>query len=88
MYNYIDCEMKTGVKEKTKVTFALPFVAEFVGIDDQDFTMFKVNGEEANRPFIPMNNIYAETVSDKDVSKFIQYIILVRNSGANEPLDH
>jgi len=88
MYNYIDCEMKTGVKEKTKVTFALPFVAEFVGIDDQDFIMFKVNGEEANRPFIPMNNIYAETVSDKDVSKFIQYIILVRNSGANEPLDH
>ncbi|MCH4890109.1 erythromycin esterase family protein [Acidaminobacter sp. JC074] len=80
-YNYLDCQMKSADGLTEDFVFILPFIDEIKDQIDSDFSIYKVNGQEEDRPYMPMYDILTGDELNKDVSEYFQYIVLIKNSG-------
>ncbi|MBI9015540.1 MAG: hypothetical protein JEZ08_25200 [Clostridiales bacterium] len=88
VYNYEDCiKMGTGGRKDFEYNFIYPFINEITDKHTSKYTLYKLNGNEADRPFIPMIDKFTGEELDQDINQFLQYVLLIRESVASESLD-
>lgn len=87
-YNYIDSErMGRGGKPATDYNFVFPFVKETHNFKTEKYILYKLNGNEIDRPEIPMIDTYSGEELEEDIKEFIQYIVLIKDSEATQSLN-
>ncbi len=88
-YNYINCDvMETDAGSTTPLNFAFPFVilVETQDLYNGDYILYKLNNSDTNRPKIPMFHVFTGEVLEEDIAEFVQYLVLIKNSDASQPL--
>jgi hypothetical protein len=84
-YNYLNCEMMAS-GSATPVKFVFPFVVVSQDLYADDYILYKLNNSDTNRPKIPMFHVFTGEILEEDIAEFVQYLVLIKNSDASQPL--
>ena len=89
-YNYVDSyriEKKDNLKYSTvDLKLQFPFIYNEY-ITDNDLTLIQLDASTPTRPYIEMHEVNSGIPLGLDVTNFFQYVILIRNSDAVDPLE-
>ncbi len=84
-FNYLDCEsMGIEPDNPIKATKVFSVILENQYYNDEKYVLYKINSSEMNRPDINKLDLFSDEETDKDMSEYFQYILLIQGSEATE----
>lgn len=85
VYNYENCEsMGRDNQESTLIDFTYSFINNTSKRTDSNYILYKLNGTEKEKPFIPMYITWTGEEIDIEMGDFFQYIVLIKDSKASQ----